>query len=340
MEGASSYNNPPKPMPSNLGGKSNNAPLGAGNDDNEMFFTGSSSETHTLAMPLAQWVDCPKAQLSYYEFLADTKFLEDGSPSDALRGISPPLDILPDVKGFSDVQSEKGNNCSWMTCGLKPSDGFSHVDIYDLKPYAHMLNSVNVEASLNARCLTPRNEEQPENKRQSSQHQSQINNSWMYERSTGNVGLPQIHPRVMVAPSACLSKPSKDAALRSGRERRLRIAAGLKALQELLPYPVNASQAGILDEVIDYIKYLQLQMRELSQSRLGGEATSGDFISIQGYGHSFVYEQMRKEHLEEMVGKLLEINPSVASNLLQSKGLVLMPMALADNLEETIFSTP
>lgn len=61
-----------------------------------------------------------------------------------------------------------------------------------------------------------------------------------------------------------------------------------------------------------------------------------DFTDLQGYGHYFVAEQVMNEPLEEMMGKLLQVNPSAATKLLESKGLVVMPMALADRLQQAI----
>ena len=54
--------------------------------------------------------------------------------------------------------------------------------------------------------------------------------------------------------------------------------------------------------------------------------------NLQGYGHYVLHEQMINEPLEEMMGKLLEINPSAATHLLESRGLYMMPRSLVDGL--------
>ncbi|CAA7407293.1 unnamed protein product [Spirodela intermedia] len=59
------------------------------------------------------------------------------------------------------------------------------------------------------------------------------------------------------------------------RLRRERIAERMKALQELVPNANKTDKASMLDEIIDYVKFLQLQV--LSMSRLGGAASSAPF---------------------------------------------------------------
>lgn len=59
------------------------------------------------------------------------------------------------------------------------------------------------------------------------------------------------------------------------------------------------------------------------------------FNDIQGYGH-YLSQQMLTEPLEEMVGKLLEENPVAAAQLLESKGLFIMPVDLAGELCQII----
>ncbi|XP_060181436.1 transcription factor bHLH7-like isoform X3 [Lycium barbarum] len=89
--------------------------------------------------------------------------------------------------------------------------------------------------------------------------------------------------------------------------------------------------ASLMDEIIDNVKYLQFQMKDLSRSRLGGEPTSIPFVFLEGCGH-YILDEQQIEPLEETMGKLLEVNPSMATQLLESKGLFVMPMALAEGL--------
>ena len=57
------------------------------------------------------------------------------------------------------------------------------------------------------------------------------------------------------------------------------------------------------------------------------------FDDSQGYGHYLLHEQMN-DPLEEMMGRLLEVNPSAATQLLESRGLVIMPTDLAEGLHQ------
>lgn len=112
----------------------------------------------------------------------------------------------------------------------------------------------------------------------------------------------------------------------SDQLRRAKIKQRIEALQELLPSPKEGGgQASVLDDIIDHIKYLQIRVKDLSQSRLAGEPSSYPFVFLEGYGHYTIEDNMLKEPLEEQIGKLLEVNPLAVSGLLQSRGLAIMP---------------
>lgn len=54
--------------------------------------------------------------------------------------------------------------------------------------------------------------------------------------------------------------------------------------------------------------------------------------SLQGYGHYFHQQRVHNDPLEDVMGSLLEMNPQEASELLESKGLTIMPMDFAYTL--------
>nr|QJQ51214.1 bHLH transcription factor bHLH32.1 [Gardenia jasminoides] len=139
-------------------------------------------------------------------------------------------------------------------------------------------------------------------------------------------------PAATDSPSTVPSSISRQKAATADRRRRLRISEGVEALQQLLPHSREGGKASVLDDIIDHIKYLQFQVKELSQSRLGGESSSTPFILLEGHGHFLLHDQMQNEPLEEMMGKLLEVNPLAATQLLESRGLIVMPMSLAEGL--------
>ncbi|XP_020426384.1 uncharacterized protein LOC109950749 isoform X5 [Prunus persica] len=116
------------------------------------------------------------------------------------------------------------------------------------------------------------------------------------------------------------------------KTRRMRIAERLDALRELLPISTEGGQAFVVDDVIDHIKFLQLQIKDLCRSRLGGETITEPIIFREGYGHYFCHQNMLNEPLEEMMGKLLETNPMAASQLLENKDLLLLPMDYSEPL--------
>ncbi|KAG4402218.1 hypothetical protein GLYMA_02G148500v4 [Glycine max] len=89
--------------------------------------------------------------------------------------------------------------------------------------------------------------------------------SWTSD-SVGDKHNASHDPMFMVGAPTLLPKPgcssSKQKARVTERQRRQRIADNLKALHELLPNPAEGSQAYVLDDIIDYVKYLQLQIKE------------------------------------------------------------------------------
>uniref|UniRef100_A0A5B7AVE7 BHLH domain-containing protein n=1 Tax=Davidia involucrata TaxID=16924 RepID=A0A5B7AVE7_DAVIN len=130
------------------------------------------------------------------------------------------------------------------------------------------------------------------------------------------------------------------------RLRRERIAERMKALQELVPNANKTDKASMLDEIIDYVKFLQLQVKVLSMSRLGGAAAvaplvadisegGGDCIQAGGVGgRSSNGAQTASSNdsmtmTEHQVAKLMEEDMGSAMQYLQGKGLCLMPISLA-----------
>lgn len=104
----------------------------------------------------------------------------------------------------------------------------------------------------------------------------------------------------------------------------------VQALRELLPTMSKDKrniQESTVQDAIDHIKYLQLQLKELTRSRLGGETSSDPLKFFEGYGHYHPHGEMLDEPLEEILGNLFEENSAAASKLLESKGLYMLPMA-------------
>ncbi|KAF5191772.1 Transcription factor bhlh [Thalictrum thalictroides] len=142
------------------------------------------------------------------------------------------------------------------------------------------------------------------------------NNS--FQRPKVTVPIPRITPR-------------KGAASRRAifdRCRRVKKTENLKAMQELLPHSQKGTILAVMEEIIDYIKYLQLQIKVLTQSRLGGEPTIDPFIHLEGFGYYLLHDHMLNEPLEMTIGRMMEGNMSAVTQLLETKGLYLMPMPL------------
>ncbi|KAJ7566536.1 hypothetical protein O6H91_02G107900 [Diphasiastrum complanatum] len=125
------------------------------------------------------------------------------------------------------------------------------------------------------------------------------------------------------------------------RLRRERIADRMKWLQELVPNANKTDKASMLDEIIDYVKFLQLQVKVLSMSRMGGAGVVATFVSdLPSEGNSTfgsgnlssgpaAAASSPDVMTEREVARLMEQDMGHAMQFLQSKGLCLMPIALA-----------
>ncbi|RID66298.1 hypothetical protein BRARA_D01453 [Brassica rapa] len=106
------------------------------------------------------------------------------------------------------------------------------------------------------------------------------------------------------------------------RLRRERIAERMKALQELVPNGNKTDKASMLDEIIDYVKFLQLQVKAGGSHESASSAVAG---GNQPTGNSNDGLTMT----EHQVAKLMEEDMGSAMQYLQGKGLCLMPISLA-----------
>ncbi|XP_074557676.1 transcription factor UNE12-like [Curcuma longa] len=129
------------------------------------------------------------------------------------------------------------------------------------------------------------------------------------------------------------------------RLRRERIAERIRALQELVPNTNKTDRAVMLDEILDYVKFLRLQVKVLSMSRLGAAGAVAQLIadvpvSVEGEAsksgsHQNVWEKWSTDGTERQVAKLMEEDIGAAMQFLQSKALCMMPISLAMAIYDT-----
>ncbi|PWZ05239.1 Transcription factor bHLH69 [Zea mays] len=137
------------------------------------------------------------------------------------------------------------------------------------------------------------------------------------------------------------------------RLRRERIAERMKSLQELVPNANKTDKASMLDEIIDYVRFLQLQVKVLSMSRLGGAAggmaplvasmasSEGKSNGSGGGNTSATTKSGNGGGLrvaEHQVAKMMEEDMGTAMQYLQGKGLCLMPISLASAISSATSS--
>ncbi|KAK4785601.1 hypothetical protein SAY86_002290 [Trapa natans] len=124
------------------------------------------------------------------------------------------------------------------------------------------------------------------------------------------------------------------------RLRRERIAERIRALQELVPSVNKTDRAVMLDEIVDYVKFLRLQVKVLSMSRLGAAGAVAPLVTDiplasieeeagEGGRNQPAWEKLSNDGTEQQVAKLMEENVGAAMQFLQSKALCIMPISLA-----------
>ncbi|KAG2640364.1 transcription factor UNE12-like [Panicum virgatum] len=129
------------------------------------------------------------------------------------------------------------------------------------------------------------------------------------------------------------------------RLRRERIAERMRALQELVPNTNKTDRAAMLDEILDYVKFLRLQVKVLSMSRLGGAGAVAQLVSdiplsVKGEASDSgstqqIWEKWSTDGTEKQVTKLMEEDIGAAMQFLQSKALCMMPISLAMAIYDT-----
>ncbi|XP_059625948.1 transcription factor UNE12 isoform X2 [Cornus florida] len=124
------------------------------------------------------------------------------------------------------------------------------------------------------------------------------------------------------------------------RLRRERIAERIRLLQDLVPSVNKSDRAAMLDEIVDYVKFLRLQVKVLSMSRLGGAGAVAPLVTdipissieeetSEGGRNQPAWEKWSNDGTERQVAKLMEENVGAAMQFLQSKALCIMPISLA-----------
>lgn len=146
---------------------------------------------------------------------------------------------------------------------------------------------------------------------------------------------PSIRPRVRARRGQATDPHSI-----AERLRRERIAERMKALQELVPSSNKTDKAAMLDEIVDYVKFLRLQVKVLSMSRIGGTGAVAHLIadiplpSAEGGGSEtepthLAWDKWLGDGTEQEVAKLMGEDVGAAMQYLQSKALCIMPISLA-----------
>ncbi|KAH9729570.1 transcription factor UNE12 [Citrus sinensis] len=103
----------------------------------------------------------------------------------------------------------------------------------------------------------------------------------------------------------------------------------------------RTDRAAMLDEIVDYVKFLRLQVKVLSMSRVGAPGAVAPLVTTdlplssvedesgEGVRNQPAWEKWSNDGTERQVAKLMEENVGAAMQFLQSKALCIMPISLA-----------
>ncbi|KAK1412546.1 hypothetical protein QVD17_33894 [Tagetes erecta] len=211
---------------------------------------------------------------------------------------------------ISNMQGEIPYGSTGVECSFTPKESFLSMDARQSEPIPYV------------RLSMMRHDEVPVSNYKETQHifYQQLPNEAVQHQ-------PKMSASTSEIPTNSRKTYLRKKASESDRRRRTRIAAALDALESLLPQPKEGNKTNIVDDCIDYIKYLQLHMRELSQNRLGGEPTSNCLMYFEGYGHYLVRENTATGPLQDMLVTLLNGNPLEATKFLESRDLFIRPIS-------------
>ncbi|KAB2022805.1 hypothetical protein ERO13_D07G214500v2 [Gossypium hirsutum] len=173
-----------------------------------------------------------------------------------------------------------------------------------------------------------------------------VKNVFHGQPMAGAVAAAAAHPPAMRPRVRARRGQATDPHSIAERLRRERIAERIRGLQELVPSVNKTDRAAMLDEIVDYVKFLRLQVKVLTMSRLGGAAAVAPFVidiplsSIEDErgesGRSQpAWEKWSNDGTERHVAKLMEENVGAAMQFLQSKALCIMPVSLAKAIYHT-----
>uniref|UniRef100_A0A453M2Q8 BHLH domain-containing protein n=1 Tax=Aegilops tauschii subsp. strangulata TaxID=200361 RepID=A0A453M2Q8_AEGTS len=94
---------------------------------------------------------------------------------------------------------------------------------------------------------------------------------------------------------------------------------------------MQTDRAVMLDEILDYVKFLRLQVKVLSMSRLGGAGAVAQLVSdiplsvkgeaSDGGSKQQIWEKWSTDGTEKQVAKLMDEDIGAAMQFLQSKAL-------------------
>ncbi|KAK8513836.1 hypothetical protein V6N13_005022 [Hibiscus sabdariffa] len=114
-----------------------------------------------------------------------------------------------------------------------------------------------------------------------------------------------IDPESVKPPKRRNVKISKDPQSVAARHRRERISERIRILQRLVPGGTKMDTASMLDEAIQYVKFLKSQVQSLERAAAGSRPSSGIGFPVAVSNGSFLPYQLPPQNLEQFGEQLV-----------------------------------
>ncbi|XP_076890506.1 uncharacterized protein LOC143541615 [Bidens hawaiensis] len=146
---------------------------------------------------------------------------------------------------ISNMQREIPYGSTGIGCSFTPNASFVSVDAYQTEPNPYARLSMN------------QHDEVPVSNFKQTEHKV------CYQQVPTEViqHQPNMSASTSEVPTKSRKTRSRRNASEADRRRRTRIATALDALDRLLPHSNERDKANVVDDCVDYIRYLQLHMK-------------------------------------------------------------------------------
>uniref|UniRef100_A0A9I9D7T3 Transcription factor bHLH69-like n=1 Tax=Cucumis melo TaxID=3656 RepID=A0A9I9D7T3_CUCME len=309
MEGQNGCNNSVRMLSLNFGANVNIVSQARRDFTNHHHVLPADRNVNQTNIPhLTEWTQAAKTSPAFVEFIADTSnFSRETSTKDVIAVVP---STVQTINGVSELRSKISYNHLAGSYNSKPTDSRNNArgTLSKSRPSSSSKRGYSADRQRKMR-IAERLEALLELLPPSKENQASA-----LDDAIDHIKYLQLRIKVMA-------------------DKKTLVTSGMISMMPKSPnHNPHLLERGKHRWMDDKTNLIKLKM-DLSQSKLGGELSSEPFIFVEGYGHYMNHQEMQiSEPLEEMVGKLMEVDPLAAAQLLENKGLFVMPMDFVEGL--------